>query len=241
MKNGIIYLAYCKCENKYYVGQTTKDLTIRKREHIWHAKSGSKTYFHRALLKHEFEFSILEEIESDDLFNLLNVREQFWIEYYNSNNFENGYNLTMGGRNSIISKNKITKHKPETIEKIKNSLIGEKNPMYGKSIYQRWVELYGEEEANIKMQSYIEKHKDSHKLEKNGMFGKKQTEETKKLIGDKAKLRTGRKSSRYVEVDEQILINLYKSGTKIKDISELLGVSQYVIRNRIKEIKNQII
>lgn len=32
MKTVIIYSAYCICENKYYIGQTTKDLNKRKRD-----------------------------------------------------------------------------------------------------------------------------------------------------------------------------------------------------------------
>lgn len=236
MKSGIIYLAYCRCEDKYYIGQTTKDIETRKKEHYWHAKSGSKTYFHRALLKHEFEFSIIEELNSENLFEILNIREQFWISYYNSNDSNFGYNLNKGGRNSVITKNKMIKHKPETIEKIRQAVSGEKNPMFGKSIYDRWIELYGQEVADEKLKSYIEKHKKSHGLEKNGMFGKKQSEKTKKLIGDKAKLRTGKQSSRYVKVDEEKLKELLKLGLKIREISIELNVSEYVIRNRIKEI-----
>lgn len=237
MKGGIIYLAHCKCEKKNYIGQTTKNIETRKREHFWHAKSGSKTYFHRAILKHNFEFSIIEEINSENLFEMLNERECFWINYYNSNNPEYGYNLNKGGRNSSISKNKIIKHKPETIEKIRKSLIGSKNPMYGKSLYNKWVELYGKEEADMKMESYINHHKKVHCLEKNGMFGKKQKEETKKLISDKAKLRKGKNASRYVSVDENELIKMVESELKIKEISNKLNVSEYVIRNRIKDLE----
>lgn len=237
MKKGIIYLAYCKCEKKHYIGQTTKDIETRKREHLWHAKSGSKTYFHRAILKHEFEFSI-EEINSENIFESLNERECYWINYYNSNDPNFGYNLSKGGRNSSISKNKMTRHKKETIEKIRKSLIGSKNPMYGKSVYDRWVELYGKEEADIKMESYIDKHKKAHKLEKNGMFGKKQKYETKKLISEKAKLRRGKNASRYISVDENKLITMIKSGYRIKDISKELNVSEFIVRSRIKDINN---
>lgn len=84
MKEGIIYVAYCKCENKYYVGQTTKELSVRKREHYYHAEKYSKTYFHRALLKHHFEFSVVETIISENLFDVLNEREEYWIEFYKS-------------------------------------------------------------------------------------------------------------------------------------------------------------
>lgn len=236
MKNGIIYSAYCISEEKYYIGQTIKDLNIRKREHLWHAKSGSKTYFHRALLKHNFIFYILEELKSENIFDLLNEREQYWISKLNSNNERFGYNLNKGGRNSKISNNNIFKHKPETIEKIKQSLIGEKNPMFGKSIYDRWVEVYGKEEADLKMIEYVKKHKLLHSLEKNGMFGKFHNSETIRKMKEKAKYRIGKKASRYIKVDEEKLLKLMNLGFKIKDIAIELNVSQFVVRKRIKEV-----
>lgn len=236
MKKGIIYIAYCKCENKYYVGQTTKELSIRKREHYYHAEKFSKTYFHRALLKHHFEFSIVESFISEDLFDILNEREEYWIEFYKSSVKENGYNLQSGGRRSIKSSRGKFKHTDETKEKIKKSLIGDKNPMYGKSIYDRWVEKYGTDIANDKMFDYIEKHKKSHGGDKNGMYGKNQKEETKIKISNKAKQRIGNKASRYVSIDMDKLKKLKNDGLSITKISKIMNVSYYIISKRLKEI-----
>lgn len=41
------------------------------------------------------EIEILEEIKD---YELLGEREQYWIKYYDSNNRQKGYNLTMGGQ-----------------------------------------------------------------------------------------------------------------------------------------------
>ena len=236
MKTGIIYSAYCECENKIYIGQSTKKISIREREHLYNAKNNSKTYFHRALLKHKFTFSVLEEIQGDNIYDVLNEREKYWIKFYKSNDENYGYNLQEGGRKSYLSKNKLIKHKQETIEKIRKSVSGEKNPMYGKSIYDRWVELYGIDVADEKMIEYVNKHKLSHSNEKNGMFGKKQKEETKILISQRAKQRVGKKASRYVKVDEYKLKDLLNSGLKAKELADIFKVSEYVIRKRIKEI-----
>jgi len=236
MEYGIIYYAFCICENKYYIGQTKKDLKIREREHMYHSKSGSKTYFHRALLKHKFEFSILETIDGENIFELLNEREKYWIDYYRSSDPMYGYNLQKGGRNSTISSNKLIKHKPETIEKIRNSVSGTKNPMYGISLYNKWVELYGIEEEDKKMIDYVEKHKKVHGGNKNGMFGRSQKDETKKLISEKASYRTGKKASRYVSIDEDKLREMINDGLTPKQMSVLINKSVFVIRNRIKEL-----
>ena len=42
----------------------------------------------------------------------------------------------------------------EAKQKMRNSHLGEKNHMYGKTLYEKWFEKYGEEEANKKMEEY---------------------------------------------------------------------------------------
>ncbi len=42
-------------------------------------------------------FTEIEILEYIDDFNLLKEREKYWIKYYNSNNNDIGYNLTIGG------------------------------------------------------------------------------------------------------------------------------------------------
>ena len=49
---------------------------------------------------------------------------------------------------------------------------GEKNPMYGISLYEYWLKIYGREMADEKMKDYCAKMSAS-------LFGKKHTEETK--------------------------------------------------------------
>jgi hypothetical protein len=58
-KPGIIYIAKNKVNGKCYVGQTTKGLNRRRRDHIWDAKNGAKFIFHYAIKKYgedAFEF-----------------------------------------------------------------------------------------------------------------------------------------------------------------------------------------
>lgn len=52
----------------------------------------------------------------------------------------------------------------------KTALHGEKNPMFGKTIYEVWIEKYGIEEANIRKEQHANKSKNFGS--NNGMYGK---------------------------------------------------------------------
>ena len=81
-------------KNKSYIG---KSIDIFKR---WNAhanqsiKSGNFSLFYRTMHKHldEFVFEIVEIVKDK---TVLNEREIYWIDYFNS--YENGYNQTRGG------------------------------------------------------------------------------------------------------------------------------------------------
>ena len=87
---------------KVYIGQSRN---IEKR---WTAhrtrpfNQNSKQYdspLYRSIRKYgieNFSFVVLEETLIEDLDN----KEKYWIEYYGSNNKENGYNLTDGGNSA---------------------------------------------------------------------------------------------------------------------------------------------
>lgn len=122
-----IYKLSNNVNNMVYIGQTTReDIQTRYKEHLYasHQKSLKHRKLYEAINKIGFEnFNILiiEECEND----LLDEREKYWIDYYDS--FNNGYNGTKGGqgepRNLIFSK-AIYMLDKKTKEKIKefNSL-----------------------------------------------------------------------------------------------------------------------
>ena len=94
---GYIYKIINLINNKIYIGQTTRNIQIRLREHISKAYDNKdKLYLHSAIRKYGEENFIIETIEQIDD-SILDDREQYWIKYYNSNNKEIGYNLTNGG------------------------------------------------------------------------------------------------------------------------------------------------
>ena len=94
---GYIYKITNKVNNKVYIGQTVKTVEKRFQQH---KNNSNKEYFsqivlYKAFNKYGIENFICEQIEQIPN-NLLDEREKYWIEYYDS--YFNGYNSTLGGR-----------------------------------------------------------------------------------------------------------------------------------------------
>lgn len=86
-----IYRLYNFVQGKSYVGQS-QNLKKRVYQH-WHPNNKKIPYIDRVIQENpkDFKIYVLERCNIE----LLDVREQYWINYYNS--FRNGYNLTKGG------------------------------------------------------------------------------------------------------------------------------------------------
>jgi group I intron endonuclease len=116
-----VYIFQNKRNHKIYVGKTD-NLSKRLAKHKNCAKNPI-TYFHKSLAKNgieSFSFFTIEEWGKEE--DCLEA-EKFWIEFFQSNRQECGYNLTEGGDGSSGYK-----HTPETIRKIS----GKGNAFYGK-------------------------------------------------------------------------------------------------------------
>lgn len=64
------------------------------------------------------------------------------------------------------------KHKDEWKKQKSIQTKGKNNPMYNKTVYDTWVEKYGEDIANKKLLEFKNKMSSVTKDDKNGMFGK---------------------------------------------------------------------
>lgn len=99
---GLIYKITNQINGKIYIGQTIGILSKRWREHCFEANNGVKTYYlYQAMRKYGIENFSIEQIEQCSN-ELLNEREIFWIDKYNSR--KEGYNLAPGGNGADISK-----------------------------------------------------------------------------------------------------------------------------------------
>lgn len=83
-----------------YIGQTCTSLEERMKNHIYDSK---KNLLHRPLYDAMRKYGVsrfqIELIEECDL-ELLNEREIYWINFYNS--YHNGYNATLGGEGKLL-------------------------------------------------------------------------------------------------------------------------------------------
>lgn len=97
---GFIYKITNKENGKIYIGQTTRNVQIRWKEHIRRSRQLNTIHsyypLYRAMRLHGIDSFSIETIEECDN-ALLNAQEEFWISYYKSYDRNIGYNMTMGG------------------------------------------------------------------------------------------------------------------------------------------------
>jgi len=96
MSQGIIYLIINKQNGHKYVGQTTQGMNKRWKQHIQEALRMSNKPLHRAMRKYGNHNFMIKEIDQCDE-SLLDEKEQYWIEQYNTFESSEGYNATSGG------------------------------------------------------------------------------------------------------------------------------------------------
>lgn len=162
-----IYRCVCLNDGRTYVGQT-KSLSKRKREHLKLLREHRhyNTHLQRSWDKHgdfNFEWYVIETCEIEELDEL----EMYWIEYYDA--YSDGYNQTIGGYGA-----RGYKHSEESKERRRRRMLGENNPMYGRT--GSLNPAYGKD----------------HSGNFNGMFGKHQSDSAKEL---NRKAHLGRKNA----------------------------------------------
>lgn len=88
-----IYKITAKHNNKVYIGQSI-DIYNRWKSHWKQVNQGASDHIHNSMRKYGkegFTFEIIERCSQD----IINEREKYWINFYDS--YNNGYNLTTGG------------------------------------------------------------------------------------------------------------------------------------------------
>lgn len=103
---GVIYKITNIINNKEYIGQTTRNISERWREHKSKSSPSDGTYLHNAIAKYGYENFVIEEIDNCED-SLLNDKESEWITIANTY-YPYGYNLTAGGEgNPKVDHNRV--------------------------------------------------------------------------------------------------------------------------------------
>lgn len=93
--NGFIYIIRNTVNSKVYIGQTKTSVEQRWREHLRHAQYGSQV-INKAMKKYGVNKFYIETLEICDI-NLLDYREMYYIDLYDSTDKSKGYNVSIGG------------------------------------------------------------------------------------------------------------------------------------------------
>jgi group I intron endonuclease len=107
-----IYKITCHETGKFYIGKTCQSLNKRWIHHVCYANQGEETHFKRAIRLYGKDKFTREEIAWAADNEKANWLEKHFIAFLSSNNPEIGYNSTPGGDG-------ISKHTPETLEKLR--------------------------------------------------------------------------------------------------------------------------
>lgn len=178
MISGVIYM-YTSPSNKVYIGQTI-DENKRKASHKSKAKKFEESAFSRAIKKYGFENFRYEVLHisygetKEEVKDLLNFWERFYISEYKSNNSKFGYNLNIGGGSNVGYK-----HSDATKELLRKTKLGENNPNYGKCASLETRLKMSEAHKNFHHTEETKRKLSTMRMgEKNPMFGRKLSEET---------------------------------------------------------------
>ena len=202
MQTTFIYSLTCPISGEIkYIGKAD-DVKRRLRQHVYQSKNsdGKKNMWIRGLMTEGLKpiMGVLDEVPLDDW--------GYWEDYWINQSKIWGFELL----NKMSGGHGYGKHDKETIEKIRKSLSGENNPMYGKPGVNLGKKMGPPTEETKK------KISESNKGVKNVMYGKTHSEETKRKMSEIKKGKpTWNKGVVYTdEQKEKIIGHLTDEGRK---------------------------
>lgn len=218
----IVYLARNKVNGKCYVGQTSRSLLVRAKEHSRHARRSdrSRGVFHKALLLHgaeAFEWEVLGRSRDRDRLDAL---ERAWIDFLGSR-VPDGYNLETGG-------NRNKRHSPESKARIAQAATG--------------VEFSAARRARISAsktgQRYAPRTAEHRAAISAAKTGKKIKRAPAASYQAGGLARSGERNCRAKLTDTQVeeIRRLARSGIKTRELVVRFGVNKSTV-NRIKNNK----
>jgi len=136
-----IYIIRNLVNNKIYIGQS-KDIKRRWAEHKRKYKNESErehSYLYNAMRKYgisSFSFDVLEECDE----TILNEREIYYIDKFNSTDHNVGYNISPGGDSNSNLLNENNPNAKMTVEEVWDIREAYKNHKNKNEIYQKYAD-----------------------------------------------------------------------------------------------------
>ena len=243
-KTYCVYIHENKINSKKYIGQT-----CQKPKDRWDSGHGYKTctYFNNAINKYGWD-NFEHIIFADNLTKEeANKTEQYLIEFYDTMNPQNGYNLTKGGegvcgfkmteeqRQKISIAQTGKEVSEETRRKIGEIHKGMKHSDESKEIMREKHKKENLSKETLEKMSNTAKERFSAP-ENNPFFGKHHTSETCELLSDIAKNRFADKAN------HPMYGKHHKEETKqkLREISVSKGIIQFSLDKNIIETFNSI-
>lgn len=176
----IIYSYLNKHTNKRYIGQTINP-DQRKRNHLHEAtKRNSQYYFHRSIRKYGWDSFIYEVLEEVKDRTLLNERENFYIEKYNTI-WPNGYNQCMA---NSLDETSIEKMRQTKINQYENMTEEEKKLLVEPMVRSNLGRKHSEE-TNRKRSESLKKYLKENTRTWSNNVNKKRSETMKNIRAKK--------------------------------------------------------
>ena len=227
-KNNLLSMFIYKITNlingKIYIGQTTKSIDIRWKQHC---KANSYcNYLKNAIQKYGKENFTIEEIDGANSLSELNYLEKHYICKFNSL-APNGYNLQSGGNNKLhhnITKNKLSKIRSNYYKNHPSAVSKQVINVKTKQLFNTCIEAA--DFYNIKQQTlstYL-----------SGKIGNPTN--LRYVENDKSKVPIGSGNNQNKQV---IDTNSGKIYTSAKQVSELFNIKYPTLKSQLQKNRGQ--
>lgn len=217
-----IYLITNQINEKIYVGQTSRGITSRLKQHISDSNSGSDKRLHKAMRKYgssRFTVSFLDAAPNPQELDTL---EMFWIKTLESNSKNKGYNATSGGHG-------FAGLSEESREKHRKSHSGTRASRYRHDVTKEMVsDLYEQGKS-------IPEIMEIFKMSKTTALGRLKESGTK-ARGPKLRTPVHRTPRYREEASDEEVVRLFNEGLSFSKMARKLGVTTGCIQNRLKKL-----
>ena len=216
---GIIYMIENQINNKKYIGQTTKPLKERIKQHLQRCNKNVNLHLYNSIRKYGFENFKVTVLKDNIPVEELDRWECYFIGKYNT--FNEGYNNTIGGGGV-----KGYHHSPQVCKKISKT-ISEHKDMYTLERAMKISKALKGVPKSVEHRKHLSEYrlKNRERLcgQNNGFYGKQHTDKSKKQMSESS-----------IKYD---VIQMDENGKELNKFNSVQEASEYVINLKLTKAK----